>query len=68
MGLPRPGWWMGVSGATEARKRPPTERRIKAGPSERAVAVIESRGSASPESLKKLGDVLGVRASELLER
>jgi transcriptional regulator with XRE-family HTH domain len=39
-----------------------------AGLSPGAVAVVEQRGSASPATLKKIGDVLGVRASELVRK
>jgi transcriptional regulator with XRE-family HTH domain len=39
---------------------------LKAGLSPGAVTVVEQRGSASPATLKKLADVLGVRASELV--
>jgi transcriptional regulator with XRE-family HTH domain len=38
---------------------------FKAGLSAGAVAVVEQRGRAHPETLKKLADLLGVRASEL---
>jgi transcriptional regulator with XRE-family HTH domain len=40
---------------------------LKAGLSPGAVAVVEQRGRAHPETLKKLADVLGVRASELVK-
>jgi transcriptional regulator with XRE-family HTH domain len=39
---------------------------LKAGLSPGAVTVVEQRGSASPATLKKIADVLGVRASELV--
>jgi DNA-binding XRE family transcriptional regulator len=39
---------------------------LKAGPSAGAVAAVEQRGRAHPETLKKIADVLGVRASELV--
>lgn len=56
-----------------------TELRIDAGLSQRALAEraglshntvfnIEARGSARPDTLKKIADVLGVRASELLRK
>jgi hypothetical protein len=38
----------------------------KAGLSPGAVWNLEHRGSGSPTSLKKIADVLGVRASELV--
>jgi DNA-binding XRE family transcriptional regulator len=40
---------------------------FKAGLSAGAVAVVEQRGRAHPETLKKLADLLGVRASELVK-
>ena len=40
---------------------------LKAGLSAGAVAVVEQRGRAHPETLKKIADVLGVRASELVK-
>ena len=40
---------------------------LKAGLSAGAVAVVEQRGRAHPDTLKKLADVLGVRASELVK-
>jgi transcriptional regulator with XRE-family HTH domain len=40
---------------------------LKAGLSPGAVAVVEQRGRARPETLKKIADVLGVRASELIK-
>jgi transcriptional regulator with XRE-family HTH domain len=40
---------------------------LKAGLSPGAVSVAERRGSASPATLKRLADVLGVRASELAD-
>jgi transcriptional regulator with XRE-family HTH domain len=40
---------------------------LKAGLSPGAVAVVEQRGRARPETLKKIADVLGVRASELVK-
>jgi transcriptional regulator with XRE-family HTH domain len=40
---------------------------FKAGLSAGAVAVVEQRGRAHPETLKKIADVLGVRASELVK-
>ena len=40
---------------------------LKAGLSAGAVAVVEQRGRAHPDTLKKIADVLGVRASELLQ-
>jgi DNA-binding XRE family transcriptional regulator len=39
---------------------------LKAGLSAGAVAVVEQRGRARPDTLKKIADVLGVRASELV--
>jgi DNA-binding XRE family transcriptional regulator len=39
---------------------------LKAGLSAGAVAVVEQRGRAHPDTLKKIADVLGVRASELV--
>ena len=39
---------------------------LQAGLSAGAVAVVEQRGRAHPETLKKLADVLGMRASELV--
>jgi transcriptional regulator with XRE-family HTH domain len=40
---------------------------LKAGLSAGAVAVVEQRGRAHPDTLKKIADVLGVRASELVK-
>ncbi len=40
---------------------------LKAGLSPGAVTVVEQRGRARPETLKKIADVLGVRASELVK-
>src|SRR5918999_4235147 len=40
---------------------------LKAGLSAGAVAVVEQRGRAHPDTLKKLADVLGMRASELVK-
>jgi transcriptional regulator with XRE-family HTH domain len=40
---------------------------LKAGLSPGAVAVVEQRGRAHPETLKKIADILGVRASELVK-
>jgi transcriptional regulator with XRE-family HTH domain len=40
---------------------------LKAGLSAGAVAVVEQRGRAHPDTLKKIADVLGVRASELIK-
>jgi transcriptional regulator with XRE-family HTH domain len=40
---------------------------LRAGLSPGAVTVLEQRGSASPATLKKIADVLGVRASELVK-
>jgi len=40
---------------------------LKAGLSAGAVAVVEQRGRVRPDTLKKIGDVLGVRASELVK-
>jgi transcriptional regulator with XRE-family HTH domain len=40
---------------------------LKAGLSAGAVAVVEQRGRAHPHTLKKIADVLGVRASELVK-
>jgi transcriptional regulator with XRE-family HTH domain len=40
---------------------------LKAGLSPGAVTVVEQRGRAHPDTLKKLADVLGVRASELVK-
>ena len=40
---------------------------LKAGLSAGAVAVVEQRGRAHPETLKKIADVLGLRASELVK-
>ena len=40
---------------------------LKAGLSAGAVAVVEQRGRARPDTLKKIADVLGVRASELVK-
>ena len=39
---------------------------LQAGLSAGAIAVVEQRGRAHPETLKKIADVLGVRASELV--
>lgn len=39
---------------------------IRAGLSPGAVAALERRGSGRPETLKKIADVLGVRASQLV--
>jgi transcriptional regulator with XRE-family HTH domain len=39
---------------------------LKAGLSAGAVAVVEQRGRAHPNTLKKIADVLSVRASELI--
>lgn len=38
----------------------------RAGLTPSAVSNIEARGSARPDTLKKIADVLGVRASELV--
>lgn len=38
----------------------------RAGLTPSAVSNIEQRGSARPDTLKKIADVLGVRASELV--
>ena len=40
---------------------------LKAGLSPGAVTVVEQRRRARPETLKKIADVLGVRASELVK-
>ena len=40
---------------------------LKAGLSAGAVAVVEQRGRARPDTLKKIADVLGVRASQLVK-
>jgi DNA-binding Xre family transcriptional regulator len=40
---------------------------LKAGLSAGAVAVVEQRGRAHPDTLKKIADVLHVRASELIK-
>jgi len=40
---------------------------LKAGLSPGAVAVVEQRRRAHPETLKKIADVLGVRAYELVK-
>src|ERR671920_1002094 len=40
---------------------------LKAGLSAGAVAVVEQRGRARPDTLKKIADVLSVRASELVK-
>jgi transcriptional regulator with XRE-family HTH domain len=40
---------------------------LKAGLSAGAVAVVEQRERARPDTLKKIADVLGVRASELVK-
>jgi predicted transcriptional regulator len=40
---------------------------LRAGLSAGAVAVVEQRGSAHPDTLKKIADVLGMRASELIK-
>jgi DNA-binding XRE family transcriptional regulator len=40
---------------------------LKAGLSAGAVAVVEQRGRAHPDTLKKIADVLGLRASELVK-
>ena len=40
---------------------------LRAGLSAGAVAVVEQRGRAHPDTLKKIADVLGVRASELVK-
>ena len=40
---------------------------LKAGLSSGAVAVVEQRGRAHPDTLKKIADVLGVRASQLIK-
>ena len=40
---------------------------LKAGLSPGAVAVVEQRGRAHPDTLKKIADVFGVRASELVK-
>ena len=40
---------------------------LKAGLSAGAVAVVEQCGRARPDTLKKIADVLGVRASELVK-
>jgi len=42
------------------------ELAIRAGLAPSAVWNIETRGTAQPSSLKKLADVLGVRATDLL--
>ena len=39
-----------------------------AGLTDSAVYQLERRGSATPATLKKIADVLGVRASELLSK
>ena len=39
----------------------------KAGLSPGAVWTVEERGSGRPDTLKKIADVLGVRASELVK-
>ena len=40
---------------------------LKAGLSAGAVAGVEQRGRAHPDTLKMIADVLGVRASELVK-
>jgi len=47
-----------------------TQRQLsaRAGLSPAAVTQVERRGSGRPDTLKKIGDVLGVRASELVRR
>jgi len=47
-----------------------TQRELaeRAGLSPSAVWNLEHRGSGRPDTLKKIGDVLGVRASELVRR
>ncbi len=44
------------------------ELAMRAGLTPTAVWQVEHRGSGSPATLKKMADVLGVRASELLRR
>jgi transcriptional regulator with XRE-family HTH domain len=60
-----------VKTLTELRTQRGFSRRqlaLSAGLSPGAVSIAERRGSASPETLKKLGDVLGVDADELALR
>jgi transcriptional regulator with XRE-family HTH domain len=40
---------------------------LKANLSAGAVTIVEQRGRAHPDTLKKIADVLGVRASELVK-
>ena len=39
----------------------------RAGLTDAAVWMVENRGSAKPETLKKIADVLGVKVVDLLE-
>jgi transcriptional regulator with XRE-family HTH domain len=60
-----------VTKLTELRTRAGFSRRqlaLRAGLSPNAVSMAERRGSASLETLKKLGDVLGVSPDELALR